>query len=216
MNEIFKFKTEEEGAYKTIFTDHLYVKLNKETGAIIFLDSNKRPILKAAGKDASTFTRAVVGGESIFHVKQLFYITEDEGLYGLGQFENPMMNYRGKDILLAQANRTAVNPFLVSTKGYGILWDNPSESRFHDGADGMYLWSEVADQIDYYFVYGPTIDEVIAGYRKITGGAPMFGKWASSSCASAFGYPACASVTEDESVLVSSTAMIWFFFTLSL
>jgi len=40
------------------------------------------------------------------------------------------------------------------------------------------LYSEVADQIDYYFVHGNNLDQVISGYRTITGKAPMMPKWA--------------------------------------
>jgi alpha-D-xyloside xylohydrolase len=36
----------------------------------------------------------------------------------------------------------------------------------------------VADGIDYYFVYGPDLDEVVAGYRELTGRAPMMPRWA--------------------------------------
>jgi alpha-D-xyloside xylohydrolase len=88
------------------------------------------------------------------------------------------MNYRGHDVLISQANRTAVNPFLISTKGYGILWDNYSKSRFVDSQHGTFFWSEVGDEVDYYFCYGPSIDSVIAQYRFLTGIAPLFGKWA--------------------------------------
>ena len=42
----------------------------------------------------------------------------------------------------------------------------------------LYVSSEVADTIDYYFLYGPELDKVVAGYRELTGAAPMFGKWA--------------------------------------
>lgn len=178
VKENMECKETERGHYTTIYTGSVYVEINKLNGSVSFFDKNHKRLLRSAPKDKSTFTRAVVAGENVFHIKQGFKITKDEGLFGLGQFEDPMMNYRGKDILIAQANRTAVNPFLVSTNGYGILWDNPSESRFHDGSDGIYFWSEVADQIDYYFVYGPTIDEEIGGYRRITGQAPMYGKWA--------------------------------------
>jgi alpha-D-xyloside xylohydrolase len=47
-----------------------------------------------------------------------------------------------------------------------------------ENKDTMSLYSEVADQIDYYFIYGDNLDEVISGYRKITGKAPMMPKWA--------------------------------------
>jgi len=40
------------------------------------------------------------------------------------------------------------------------------------------LFSEVASQIDYYFIYGSNADEVIHGYRELTGKAPIVPKWA--------------------------------------
>jgi alpha-D-xyloside xylohydrolase len=42
----------------------------------------------------------------------------------------------------------------------------------------LYISSEVADVIDYYFLYGPDFDKIIASYRELTGAAPLFGKWA--------------------------------------
>ena len=54
-----------------------------------------------------------------------------------------------------QTNHNAVNPFFLSTKGYGILWDNYSETQFDNETDinTLVLRSEVADEINYYFVY---------------------------------------------------------------
>ncbi len=40
------------------------------------------------------------------------------------------------------------------------------------------LYSEVGDQIDYYFIYGKNLDEVISGYRRLTGKVPMMPRWA--------------------------------------
>jgi len=56
----------------------------------------------------------------------------DEGLYGLGQHQNRQMNYNGEDVELAQHNMAIAVPYLVSTKGYGILWDNNSITRVGD------------------------------------------------------------------------------------
>ena len=178
INDSVDCKRTENSNSITLFTGKVYVEIDRHDGSLVFKDRTHRVLLSSAAKTSDTFTGAVVENEEVFHVRQDFRITKDEGLYGLGQFEDPFMDYRGKDILIAQSNRTAVNPFLVSTRGYGILWNNPSESRFHDGEDGMYFWSEVADQVDYYVVYGPTIDEEIACYRKLTGAAPLYGKWA--------------------------------------
>ena len=79
-----------------------------------------------------------------------------------------------------QTNHNAVNPFFLSTKGYGILWDNYSETQFDNETDinTLVLRSEVADEINYYFVYAENSDGIIADYRMLTGHAPLYGKWA--------------------------------------
>ena len=58
------------------------------------------------------------------------------------------------------------------------MWDNYSKTIFKDDETGASFWSEVADKIDYYFIFGSSMDDVISGYRTATGKAPMFGKWA--------------------------------------
>jgi alpha-D-xyloside xylohydrolase len=68
---------------------------------------------------------------------------------------------------------------MVSSTGYGLFWNNTSPSRFNNRfVHALYVSSEVADTIDYYFLYGPELDKVVSGYRELTGVAPMFGKWA--------------------------------------
>jgi alpha-D-xyloside xylohydrolase len=64
---------------------------------------------------------------------------------------------------------------LISTKRYGILWDIYSKSIFKDGADGASFWAESAPAgVDYYLIAADDMDGVIAGYRQLTGQAPMF------------------------------------------
>ena len=55
-----------------------------------------------------------------------------------------------------------------------LLWKPPRRARTPHTS----LWSEVGDGIDYYFVYGPELDQVVAGYRRVTGPAPMMPRWA--------------------------------------
>jgi len=73
-------------------------------------------------------------------------------------------------------------PMLVSSRGYGMLWDNPAITDVEPGIEGkenVLRWiSETGKAIDYYFLYGPKADDVIAAYRKLTGAAPLLGKWA--------------------------------------
>ncbi len=125
------------------------------------------------------FNPVIYEGDTAFSIKQNFILTPDEGIYGLGQHQYGYMNYRGKTVKLVQTNIDAVNPFLISTNGYGILWDNYSKTILEDDGNSIAsLWSDVADNIDYYFISGNNMDQVIAGYRDLTGQAPMYGKWA--------------------------------------
>jgi alpha-D-xyloside xylohydrolase len=173
-----KWKLKRNSNSVEVETGRITARVSLGDGHIAFLDGDGNILLSAAGLDSSSFHPAVVQGEDVFNVKQKFTISDDAGLYGLGQFQDGLMNWRGRDVLLVQANRIAVNPFLVSTNRYGILWDNYSETKFHDGKDRMSFASEVADQIDYTFIHGFDMDEIVAGYRGATGTAPMFPKWA--------------------------------------
>ena len=166
----------QRGDTLVISTREMNVRVNRRNGELVFSGKGGEPFLAAKGPGPETFVPG--RPEEGFHVAQQFTLSREEGIYGLGQFEDPIVNYRGEDILIAQANRTAVNPFLVSTKGYGILWDNYSRSRFSDSGATTLFRSEVADGIDYYVVYGPALDRVVAGYRLLTGKAPLAGKWA--------------------------------------
>ena len=106
-----------------------------------------------------------------------FLFQDDEAIYGLGQYRGGVMNWRGHVAELKQENTGTAVPVFVSTKGYGVLWDNSSFTRFVDKQQ-TFISSELGDALNYYFFYGPKIDDVIAGYREVTGAAPMFPKWA--------------------------------------
>jgi alpha-D-xyloside xylohydrolase len=168
---------EESAAAITLSSGQVKVQLSKSDGAIQYLDNDNHSLLKEQGRPV--FTPCQIEKEkAAFSVQQNFTLTPDEGVYGLGQHQSGYMNYRGRTVKLVQSNTDAVTPMLVSTAGYGILWDNYSKTIFADNLGATSFWSEVADNIDYYFFVGPTIDQAIAGYRQLTGQAPMYGKWA--------------------------------------
>jgi alpha-D-xyloside xylohydrolase len=298
-------------------TRALEVCVKRASGVISFYDRNENVVL-VEGKRSLMPTQ--LGSLNTFRSQQDFVLPDDEAIFGLGQHQAGVMNYRNTIVHLQQENTKVAIPFLVSSRGYGLLWDNPAitdmnagagdkqripASQLHDegdkpggltgryykdekfgelaaiqtdpqinfdwsmtpptgvphdhysirwtgfvdakqegdytfflsGDDGVRLWvddkliiddwnsienhasrvnfaansrhrirldyfqsrgnarvnlewslprcdlkltwsSEVADSIDYYFLYGPELDEVIASYRSLTGAAPMFGKWA--------------------------------------
>jgi alpha-D-xyloside xylohydrolase len=113
-----------------------------------------------------------------YHAKLEFEWTDGEALYGLGSHEEGMLNLRGQHQYLYQQNMKAVVPILLSTRGYGIVFDNYSFMTFHDDAFGSYLWADIVDELDFYFIYGPEFDQIVSGIRKLTGKAPMLPRWA--------------------------------------
>ena len=134
-----------------------------------------------------------------YHTKLEFEWADGEALYGLGSHEEGMFNLRGQHQYLYQQNMKAVVPVLVSTRGYGIFLDSCSLMTFHDDAFGSYLWSDVDDELDYYFLYGPEFDQIVHEIRVLTGHSPMLPKWA-------FGYIQSKEryVTQDELVSIVS------------
>lgn len=170
------FKTKEKDGLVILKSSKLMLEIDKKSGRINFLSPDGKIFLKEHTVEKPVLTDTMVMGKNFLAVRQSFELTKDEGLYGLGQFQDGVMNYRNHDLLLVQANKIAVVGFLMSSNNYGILWDNYSRTQFHDGADGMYFSSAIADQIDYYFVAGCNMDGVVAGYRHLTGAAPMFSK----------------------------------------
>ncbi|HJX64623.1 MAG TPA: TIM-barrel domain-containing protein, partial [Polyangia bacterium] len=324
-----QFEVTEAAGIATLATSKLRVRIDLATGRVAFFDPTGAPVLEE--KDGGrTIVAATVQGEDTQHVRQEWLPHADEALYGLGENHLGLLNLKGYDLDLWQHNGTIVIPFLVSSRGWGILWDNTSFTRFGDlrefapipperlfdasgkrgGLTGSYykgadfkhlvgervdrsidialsskekkpnqliyaglpegpasvrwvgevepevtgdytfqtfsnngiklwvddrlvvnhwrqgwlpwkdvakvrleakrrykirlewskdqgmetvqllwktpgtavqstsLWSEVGDGIDYYFVYGPALDKVVAGYRRITGPAPMIPRWA--------------------------------------
>lgn len=157
-------------------SSQLKVRISKREGRVEYFTVMGMPILKEKGKPR--FTPFENRFEKTFHVEQKFYLSREEGIYGLGQHQDGIMNYRSYTVTLVQSNTEAAIPFLVSTKGYGILWDNYSKTIFSDTPIETSLWSDVADEIDYYFISGHSMDAVIQGYRNLTGHAPLYGKWA--------------------------------------
>ncbi|MDZ7288736.1 MAG: DUF4968 domain-containing protein [candidate division KSB1 bacterium] len=122
----------EKGNDVEISTAKLTVRVQPKTGAVAFYDAKGRLLLQEKTGGGKIITAAEVMGERTFHIQQLFDSPADEAFYGLGAHQNAIMNYKGHDVDLWQLNIVDVIPFLVSSKNYGILWDNYSRTKFGD------------------------------------------------------------------------------------
>lgn len=107
-----------------------------------------------------------------------FDFDEDEGVYGLGQAEEGVYNYRHHTQYLYQHNMRIPMPMFVSDKGYGILFDATCLMTFNDTEVGSYMFFDAIPQLSYYVIAGDDLDEIIDGFRYLTGQAAMLPKWA--------------------------------------
>jgi alpha-D-xyloside xylohydrolase len=255
------FRVADANGTVTVATRKLKIAVDKATGAVAFYDASGRRLLAEPAAGGKTMTAVTVNGESSYQPEQSFISPADEFLYGLGQFQDGIWNWRGMPEQLRQLNTQIAIPMIVSSYGYGLLWNNASRTDFNPadtqvtltnrsgtyttGAAGDYvfmvkdgdrrgligvqvngqtvaaitnMWvpytisgkialsahntcsvnllgggreakifarplgdtttfrSQVGDAIDYYFFYGPTADQIIAGYRLATGDAPLLPK----------------------------------------
>ena len=321
--ERVKWKLDDTKGEIILRTDEIQARVSHATGAVSFFDKDGAPILAENPGGGKSLTPNLINGINTLRSRQEFVLAPDEAVYGLGQHPDGWMNYWGATVHLQQRNPTdSAVPVLVSSRGYGILWDNPAitdvslgagaeqvipaaqlctetgeagglTARYYQGEnfdtptnsrtdaqvdfnwsdtpplglphdhysvrwdgfvqslqagtytfytssdDGVRLWiddrqvidawgvrpaqtdsatvtfaansrhrirmeyfqaggqavarlawqlpaktpqltwtSEAADAIDYYFMGGPALDQVVADYRGLTGAAPMFAKWA--------------------------------------
>ena len=158
LKENVKWDIKEQTGTVVFLTPSLQVKVNLTSGQIQFLNKEGSVLLQENGRE---ITPAVVLDEKTNSIVQKFKLSDNEALYGLGQYQDGNMNLRNKTVELYQFNMRAAIPMLVSTKNYGLLWDNYSLSKFADGPEGMSIWSEVGDGIDYYFFAGNSMDDVV-------------------------------------------------------
>jgi alpha-D-xyloside xylohydrolase len=153
------------------------ITVDKRSGALAFFGADGRLLTRERETAPTELQRVQIAGGPSYALAQTFTLTPDESLYGLGQYNEPYMDYRGRDVLMVQTNIGIVVPFMVSTRRWGLLWDVYSKGRFSDGPQGARFAFESAPAgADYYLVAGADMDGVIAGYRQLTGAAPMFPK----------------------------------------
>jgi len=175
------FKVQETAETVTIVSANLQIRADKKTGALTFMDAAGKILTKERDDNHAEIKQVEISGAPTYEVTNTFTLKDNEGWYGFGYIDAApaQINRRGQELLLIQTNMGIVIPMIVSTERYGIMWDTYSIMRFKDDATGATLWAESAPGgVDYYLFAGETMDDVIAGYRDLTGHAPMYPKQA--------------------------------------
>ena len=154
------------------------LEISEINGNVVFLSPDGQRLLGEVGNEPHRYRTGAVN-PSLLDVEVLFHPVLRQGLYGLGQHQSGVFNYQGAVVELAQSNTDIAIPFMVSTAGYGLFWNTAAASRVDNRfPTEIKVTGESTDGIDYYFMYGPEMDELISQYRALTGSAPMFPRWA--------------------------------------
>jgi alpha-D-xyloside xylohydrolase len=131
------------------------------------------------------------GDDPFYEVGAGFSTTKDEHFYGLGQNQEGFLDRRGHVLRCAHdydaiGGQSVCVPFVVTNKGYGLVWDNPSRTtvNFDYLGDSMHWRSDVGQRVSFFVIAGKTYDEIYSGYRLLTGDVPMLPK-------AAYGYIQC-------------------------
>lgn len=175
-------KVKETQTQKQLITPLLTVSYDKSTGFLSFIDTRNEHTILRAGR--WSLLPVNILGEQACQLEQTFLLSADEAIYGLGQYQDGSLNFRGKKVDLVHANREIAVPVLVSTSNYLIYWDNYSKTTFKEANNKAVFCSEMGDGISYYLIYGESMKQTMACYRDLTGGVPMlpkssFGLWVS-------------------------------------
>jgi alpha-D-xyloside xylohydrolase len=163
----------------SVKSTELRIEINKSTGAISFYDAQGKLYTQERQDEPQKIRPYKYADAQTYEVENTFHLKKDEAIYGFGFLAENESNRRGKELLLIQTNMGIVIPVMMSSENYGILWDTYSVMKFKDDDQGAKLWAESAPGgVDYYFMAGNNLDEVVADYRNLTGKAPMYPKQA--------------------------------------
>lgn len=163
------------------------------SGRLLFAESERdckllerRPVMRRTFDPGSATLRQTVDGlksearegeayrdRDAYRCRLGLQFSPGEALYGLGQHEEGRLDYRGRCQYLYQQNMKVAIPFIVSSRAWGLLWHGYSAMTFRDDSFGSYLQSEYDEAMDFFVIAGDALDDIIRGYRRLTGAAAL-------------------------------------------
>ncbi|HEX5323970.1 MAG TPA: TIM-barrel domain-containing protein [Capsulimonadaceae bacterium] len=131
------FKMIDHVGFVTLATGRLRAIVDKKTGVVRFTDDSGRTVL-AETVGGRSLTRVTLPGPTpvaSYRAEDKFALAPKEAIYGLGQHQSGRLDYRGSSVILEQANREVGIPFLVSSRGYGLLWNDAAHTEVDVASD---------------------------------------------------------------------------------
>jgi alpha-D-xyloside xylohydrolase len=123
------WKARKEQQKVVINTKSLIIEVNQNTGLVSFFDKDHKKIVAEKQTTSCNFEQVTIEGTNLYKLSKSFQTTATEGWYGLGQHQQGIMNYKGRQVVFFQNNTEVAIPFLLSSNHYGLIWDNYSHTR---------------------------------------------------------------------------------------
>ncbi|MDR3597606.1 glycoside hydrolase family 31 protein [Clostridium sp.] len=124
--------------------------------------------LRIEGRELKPIT-----GTSDYMLTLRFEAYEDEKIFGLGQYQEKILNKKGATLELAHRNCQASVPFMMSSRGYGLLWNNPAIGTVTFGTNRTEWVAKSTKKMDYFITAGKTPAQIEEQYASVVGKAPM-------------------------------------------
>jgi len=143
------FSVRRAPATVTLAAARLTAVVRLSDGQVLF-ESPDGARLSAEIAGGRSFRPVTIDGTHYYAIRQQFSTRAGEALYGLGQHQTGIIDYEGRDLTLAQHNMDVAVPFVVSSRDYGILWDNDSVTRFGNPRP----WQQLSQSLTLYDAHG--------------------------------------------------------------
>lgn len=147
-----------------------------KSGQISFYNQKGKLLLKEIGPKGCLNLSArkfkpIIGGD--YRLTVTFESNPNEKLFGMGQYQQEIMDIKNCNLELTHRNSQASIPFVLSSLGYGFLWHNPAIGRASFGKNTTEWYAESTKQLDYWITAGDTPAEIEESYANVTGKVPM-------------------------------------------
>lgn len=173
----------QKGVNHTITNGKITAKVSFE-GCISFFNQNGELLTEEYWRNRNRINRYCVPlrvearelkcyqGSTDYELTARFEAFDDEKIFGMGQYQEKNLNKKGAVLELAHRNSQASVPFMLSSRGYGFLWNNPAIGTATFGINKTEWYAKSTKKLDYFITAGDTPAEIEENYTAATGRAP--------------------------------------------
>jgi alpha-D-xyloside xylohydrolase len=185
-------------SHVTLANGEITVKLEGNLGHLSFFRTSDKALLlmERTKTTAEHYARTFSPEKGVWKIDQRFFADDEEKFFGLGQRQHGYLNQKGCTMDLMHRNSEVSIPFVISSKGYGFLWNHPGLGRVALARNDTRWTADHAHQLDYYVVIDDTPKDILLRYAEVTGKPSEFPEWGSGFWQSKLRYKTQAELLE--------------------